>query len=136
MHLTTEKPLHIIIIHINKYSVCYILLETKLIPEESAQSSNRSKLHKMLIYFSYFAFYGNISLLITGFCKMMQNIEVHLNDTKCAKSSKLLICTCLIITRAGFLLINQSSSGAGESFSWIKVSSETVSGGSGGNTLT
>lgn len=67
---------------------------------------------------------------------MMQNIEVHLNDTKCAKSSKLLICTCLIITRAGFLLINQSSSGSGESFSWIKVSSETVSGGSGGNTLT
>lgn len=80
MHLTTEKPLHIIIIHINKYSVCYILLETKLIPEESAQILNRSKLHKMLIYFSYFAFYGNISLLITGFCKMMQNIEVHLKQ--------------------------------------------------------
>lgn len=93
-----------------------MLYSFKLIPEESAQISNRSKLHKMLIYFSYFAFYDNISLLITGFCKMMQNIEVHLNDTKSAKSSKLLICTCLIITRAGFLLINQTSSGAGEFF--------------------
>lgn len=65
------------------YSFRCTIAETKLIPEESAQISNRSKLHNMLIYFSYFAFYGNISLLITGFCKMMQNTEVHLNDKMC-----------------------------------------------------